>query len=172
VATAPQATTSAEAVARGYFEAIGAGDADAATAHWHPEGIDDVTPLRVVRGADEIRDFLASMAAAMPDLEFTVQRVTADERVAAVEWRLRGTFSGASFEGIDPTGRHVELRGVDCVEVEDGKIVKNTAYYDGAAFARAVGLLPAQDSGAERAMLSAFNGATKLRTIVREQLDR
>ena len=172
MATAPQATTSAEAVARGYFEAIGAGDAEAAAAHWHPEGIDDVTPLRVVRGADEIRDFLASMAAAMPDLEFTVQRVTADERVAAVEWRLRGTFSGASFEGIDPTGRHVELRGVDCVEVEDGKIVKNTAYYDGAAFARAVGLLPAQDSGAERAMLSAFNGATKLRTIVREQLDR
>jgi hypothetical protein len=48
--------------------------------------------------------------------------------------------------------------------------VRNTAYYDGAAFARAVGLLPPQESGAERAMLGAFNGATKLRAMLRERL--
>lgn len=172
MASAPQMSATAEEVARSYFDAIGARDAEAAVAHWAPDGIEDVTPLRVFRGADEIRGFLAGLVAAVPDLETRVERVTADERVAVVEWRMSGSFSGSSFEGIDSTGRPIELRGADCIEVEDGRITKNTAYYDGAAFARQVGLLPAQDSAAERAMLTAFNGATKMRALVRERLDR
>ena len=39
----------------------------------------------------------------------------------------------------------------------------NTAYYDGASFARQVGMLPAEGSGAERAMKGAFNAVTKMR---------
>lgn len=167
---ATDTTRSAEEVARSYFEAIAAHDPDAAASHWHDECIADVTPLRVYRGVEEIRGFLRSVVGALPDLEFTVDRVTANERVAAVEWRIAGTFSGSPFEGIDPTGRRVDIRGTDCVEVEDGKIARNTVYYDGMAFARAIGLMPPQESGAERAMLGAFNGVTKLRAMARERL--
>ena len=53
------------------------------------------------------------------------------------------------------------MRGIDLIEIDDGKNVANTAYYDGMAFAREIGLLPAQDSGAERAMKGAVNAATK-----------
>ena len=35
------------------------------------------------------------------------------------------------------------MRGVDLIEMDDGKNVTNTAYYDGMAFARGAGLLPA-----------------------------
>ncbi len=45
-------------------------------------------------------------------------------------------------------------------------IVRGTAYYDGAAFARAIGMLPPEDSGAERAMITGFNAVTKLRKAV------
>ncbi len=172
MASAPPTTASAEAVATSYFEAIARQDVDAAVAHWAPDGIDDVAPLRVYRGQDEIRAFLTAGPASMPDFELRVERVTGGDRVASVEWRLSGTFTGIPFEGIDPTGRHVDLRGVDCVEVEDGRITRNTAYYDGATFARQVGLLPPQDSGAERAMLGAFNAATKVRARLRERFDR
>lgn len=161
---------SAEQVARAYFDAISARDVEAAVGHWSTEGIEDVAPLRVFRGHDEIRGFLGGLVAALPDLEMTVARVIADERTAVVEWRAAGTFSGAPFEGIDPTGAHVELRGADLIEVEDGLIVRNTAYYDGMDFARAVGMLPQRDSGAERAMKSAFNGASRVRALVRSQL--
>ena len=44
--------------ARSYFEAIGRRDVDAAVDHWDPEGIEDVVPMRVFRGKDEIRGFL------------------------------------------------------------------------------------------------------------------
>jgi len=172
MATTEQAARTAEEVARSYFEAIAGRDSDAAVAHWNTEGIDDAVGLGVYRGAGEIRDFLAGMFAAMPDLETTVVRVTASDTAAVVEWRMTGTFSGAPFQGLEPTGSHVELRGADSLEVEAGEIVRNTAYSDGTSFARAVGMLPRKGSGAERAFLAAFNGATKLRGIVREQLER
>jgi hypothetical protein len=65
----------------------------------------------------------------------------------------------------------VELRGVDVIEIADGKNVTNTAYYDGMAFARGAGLLPPQDSGAERAMKGAVNAATRLRRAVSDGRD-
>jgi hypothetical protein len=60
----------------------------------------------------------------------------------------------------------MELRFVEMMEVEDGLLVRNTAYYDGAAFARQIGMMPEQESGAEKAMIAAFNAVTKLRKAI------
>jgi hypothetical protein len=98
--------------------------------------------------------------------------MTVGEGVVAVEWRNSAIFSGSPFQGVLPTGRRIELRGCDCVEVQDGLIVRNTAYYDGAAMARGIGLLPPQDSGAERMMREAFNGVTRLRRALRARRSR
>ena len=97
-----------------------------------------------------------------------MDRITANSSAGAVEWRFQGTFTGAPFQGVEPNGKRVELRGCDVLEVRDGKIVKNNAFYDGMRFARAVGLMPPQDSGAERAMKSAFNAVTKVRKRIDE----
>ncbi|MGI8512506.1 MAG: ester cyclase [Solirubrobacteraceae bacterium] len=155
-----------EKAARSYFDALARRDPAAAGSHFGPDGIDDIVPLGVFRGPGEVRALLTELFAAVPDLEFQVERVVADARTAAVEYRMSGTFDGAPFQGIEPTGRTLDLRGCDLLEIEDGKIVRNTGYYDGAAFARGIGLLPAQDSGAERAMTNAFNLVTRARRVV------
>ena len=154
-------------VAGSYFAAAAARDAGGMASHWSDEGVDELVPVGVLRGPGEVRSFFTELFTAIPDFEFVVERITAAGGVAAVQWRASGTFSGGPFQGIDPTGRRVELRGCDCVEVEDSKIVRNTAYYDGMAFARAVGMMPPQDSAAERAMKTAFNGLTRLRGALR-----
>lgn len=164
-------SAAAPEVAASYLEAFAARDPDAAIRHWRDDGILDEAPLGMFRGIGEIGAFLHELFAAIPDLETVPGRITGSDRFGAAEWRMSGTFSGGPLAGLDPTGAHVELRGVDCVEVEEGRIARVTAYYDGAAFARAVGLLPQRESGAERALFAAFNGATRLRAIVREQLD-
>lgn len=158
---------SAEDVARSYFDAVAARDPDAMAAHWHADGVDDLVPVGILRGPGEVRAFFGELFAAIPDFELVVERVTAGERVAAVQWRAAGSFDGGPFQGIDATGGRIELRGCDCLEVEDGKLVRNTAYYDGMAFARGAGLLPALDSAGERAMKGAFNALTKLRSALR-----
>jgi steroid delta-isomerase-like uncharacterized protein len=154
---------------RSYFEAMDNRDANAMAAHWREDGIEDVVPVGVMRGRDELRDFFASMFAAMPDARTTVTRLVAGEQSCAVEWRLEGTFDGAPYMGLEPTGKHMELRGFDLIELDDGLLVSNTAYFDGASFARQIGLLPADGSGADRAMKSAFNAVTKLRRAVAER---
>lgn len=163
----PARAKEVEDAARAYFEAVAARDPDAMAARWHAEGVEDIVPLGVFRGPEGVRELFGELFAAIPDFAFTVERVTADDEVAAVQWRAAGTFDGAPFQGIDPTGRWLELRGTDCIEVdEDGLIVRNTAYYDGMAFARGVGLLPPEDSPADRALRTGFNAVTKVRNVV------
>ena len=168
MASTETGTRSAREVAEAAFERFIAHDVEGCLAHWHPEGIQDWVALGVFRGHDEVRALFRDVFAAQPDMEMVVEHVIADDRRCAVQWRSRGTHTGA-FRGLDPTGRTVELRGVDVMEVEDGLVVRNTVYYDGAAMARGLGLLPEQDSGAERFMIGAFNGVTRLRRAIAER---
>jgi steroid delta-isomerase-like uncharacterized protein len=155
---------------RSYFEAVDARDPEAMASHWSPEGVEDLVPMTVLRGRDQIVSFFRELFTAMPDLETTVHRMVTDDTHAVVEWRQAGTFTGGPFQGLEPNGRRIEMRGMDMFEVEDKQILSNTAYYDGAAVPRQLGMLPPQDSGAERAMKSAFNAATKVRKAVNERM--
>jgi steroid delta-isomerase-like uncharacterized protein len=168
----PKRVTKRKAVeehARSYYDALARRDVDAVGEHWREDGVEDLVPIGMLRGRQEIKDFFRSIFEAMPDAETTLVRIVAGDQLAAVEWRMSGTFSDAPFQGVDPTGKPVQVRGVDMLEIKDGEIVSNTAYYDGMAFARQVGMLPPQDSGAERAMKSAFNALTKARRAIAER---
>lgn len=154
---------------RSYYEAMDNRDVEAMVAHWSEDGVEDVVPIGVIRGRDELRGFLTELFAAMPDASTTITRLIAGEQDCAVEWRLEGTFNGAPFMGIEPTGTRIELREVSVVELKDGEIVGLTAYFDGASYARQIGMLPGDGSGTDRAMKSAFNAVTKLRRAVAER---
>ena len=162
-------TTPAD-VAASYFAAVGARDARRMAEHWHPEGVDDLVAFGIFRGPDEIRGFFDELFAAIPDGEFIVDRIVADDHHAVVQWRMRGNFSGGRFQGLDAPGKWVETRGCDVLEVSDGLITRNTAYSDGLDFARQVGMLPGQGSGAEKALYGAFNGINKLRTTIEDRI--
>ena len=165
-----EASASASAVeqtARAGFDALRAHDLDALERIMHPDNVNDIVAVGIRNGREEVVDFFRETFAAFPDMQMEVLRVVANDEVAFVQWRASGTFTGAPFQGIEPTGRRVDNRGVDCMEIVDGKVVKNTIYYDGLSLGRAVGMLPAKDSLPDRAMLQAFNAVTKLRARLR-----
>jgi steroid delta-isomerase-like uncharacterized protein len=152
-----------EQLARDYFAAVAARDISGMERLWGPEPVWDVTPLGERLDREQARGFFAELFAALPDLETTTEQLTVGERVTALQWRMAGTFDGRPFTGIAPTGRRIEVRGCDCLEWEDGKLVKNTVYYDGLTFARGAGMLPAIGSAGERGMFAAFNALTAVR---------
>jgi len=154
---------------RAYYDAMDQRDVSSMLALWADDGVEDVVPIGVIRGREELRAFLSELFAAMPDARTTVTRVIAGEQDCAVEWRLEGTFDGSPFMGIEPTGSRVELREVSVVELRDDEIVGITAYFDGASYARQIRMLPPDGSGADRAMKSAFNAVTKVRRAVAER---
>jgi steroid delta-isomerase-like uncharacterized protein len=159
---------SARDVVRGYFDALGRRDLDAAMAFLDDEIVEEITGVGVMRGRGEVRAFFDGLFKAAPDLELIVDRTVREKETVVVQWRMSGTFTGGPlFNGIQATGAQLQLRGCDVLEVSEDKIVRNTAYQDGIELARSLGLMPAQDSPAEKAMIGAFNGATKLRTAVR-----
>jgi steroid delta-isomerase-like uncharacterized protein len=156
--------------ARSYFEALAGRNPEAMISHWSADGVADIVPLAVLRGPDQIEGFFRQLFSAFPGIDTTVTRVVADDKHAVVEWRMAGTFSGAPFQGVEPTGKQVELRALDILEIHEQKILTNTAYYDGASFARQVGMLPPRDSGAERAITNTFNAVTRIRRVVGDRM--
>ena len=155
---------------RSFFDAVAARDPEAMAKHWADDLVEEVPMVGVMRGPDQVKQYFREMFAALPDAEMTIQRLVADDTSAAVEWRLRANFTGGPYQGIEPNGRHLELRGLDLIELEGGKIKSNTVYFDTSEFARQVGMLPPADSGAERAMVGAFNAVTKVRRAVNERV--
>jgi hypothetical protein len=55
------------------------------------------------------------------------------------------------------------------MEFKDGLLIHNTVHYDGLAFARQIGLLPAAGTGADRAIMSGFNALTNLKVRIRRK---
>jgi len=150
-------------VARTIFEALSKRDLDTAMKFNTDDAVDDFVAIGEFRGRPAIRRFFDELLAAFPDFDIAVDRIVGDDSAAVVQWHAAGTFSGGKFQGIEPTGKHVEIRGVDVMEFAEGRYVHNTIYYDGASFARQIGMLPRAGSGAEKATLFGFNASTRLR---------
>jgi steroid delta-isomerase-like uncharacterized protein len=151
-------------VARAIFDAVSKKRLDDAMAYVAEDAVDDFVAIGRFEGKAAIRRFFDELLAAFPTFEMIVERIVGDDSTAVVQWRASGDFTGGPFQGVEPTGKHVEIRGVEVMEIVDGSVRHNTIYYDGAAFARQVGLLPAAGTTLDRAVLSLFNTATRLRT--------
>jgi steroid delta-isomerase-like uncharacterized protein len=154
------ATATPREVATAVFEALNRHDLDAAMALDHADVLADFVAVGVFDGVSAVRAFFAEIFAALPDFTLEVLQLVCDGEHAVVQWRASGTFTGAPFQGIHATGRNVELRGVDVMRVEQGKLRHNTIYYDGLAFARQIGMIPREGSHLDRAMTNAFNART------------
>jgi steroid delta-isomerase-like uncharacterized protein len=154
-----------EAQARALFSAL-FDDRDFATVRqfWTPRSVDHFLAAGISpTGPDELEAFFRGMLDAIPDFDLQIENVVANGRQVVVQWHAHGNFTGTPFLGIEATGRYIEMRGVDVIVLdEDGKLDTNTVYYDGAEFARQVGLLPKMGSAADRALMWSFNAKTKL----------
>ena len=155
--------SSAESVARRYFEAIGARDLDGAVALWADGGRDNIRGQMDVIAPEGVRAFLGEILDATPDLNFEVLSTTTQDERCAVQYRISGTFAGpGTLNGIQPTGDRFVVEGVDLLTVRDGLIQGNDAFPDSIALPRQLGMMPPQGSRAEQRMTGAFNAKTRL----------
>lgn len=164
----PTAKSRANAeVARTAFDAVNKHDLDAIIELDSPDVVEDVIAGETLYGKEGVRQYFEELFASLPDVSMTVERVVTDDTTAVVTWRLQGHFTGAAFQGVEATGRTMDVRGVDVMEIKNGHIERNTIYYDGLGVARQMGLLPRKDSSADRTMVSVFNFVTKVRDRLR-----
>ena len=109
------------------------------------------------RGAAAVQEFMRAAWLGFPDLRFDEtdqpHRTASGDQVAW-RWRMRGTMSGPlDPPGFAPTGRSMEIEGVDLWTMRDGRIARYRAFYDMNEVARQLAIAPASGSRAERAMV-------------------
>ncbi len=130
-----------------YSDAIAlynAGDIDG-FANLHAEDAVLVTPGGSARGNAAIRAYWRRQGAAFPDLRITLDHLVQQGDLVVSEWTWTGTNTGPlTLRGgrrVPPTGRRVELRGMELAEIRNGKISTYRIYWDGMALAQQLGLL-------------------------------
>ena len=164
---APTSAADTRTVVRSYFEAVGRADRNAQTDWYADDASGQIYGVIGPAGTDEMRSFFHDLFDAFPDFKLEILDLVVDDDRAAVRWRATGTFNGSrSFQGLEPTGKHIEIEGCDMVWVKDGRITRVEAYYDTTSLARQLGAMPPKGSIGERGMLSAVNLATRARAEV------
>lgn len=155
----PQGASNEELV-RWTFGRINAHDIDAIKPLW--TNTVEHFPQGTRRGADDIADYFYEVINAMPsDFQLEIIALAASGDDVFVRWEMTGTFNGGKFNGIAPTGGKIELGGMDHFVVRDGAIVSNDVQFDQMNFARQLGMLPEDDSLADKALKSLFNLKTR-----------
>jgi steroid delta-isomerase-like uncharacterized protein len=102
---------------------------------------EDVTLGAVNHGRDALRDFATAVFAAFDDLKFELKSrvVASDGKAGAMEWTWRGRQT-KDLPGLPATDKHFEVRGATVVEFADGKISRDSDYWDLATYMKQVGL--------------------------------
>ncbi|MCW5609917.1 MAG: ester cyclase [Rubrivivax sp.] len=133
-------TSDPVALARRYFDAWRRRDAAAVLATMAPGGTYEDPLTGGPIGGPGFAGYMQGLWAAFPDLDFTLGDVlrAGDERVFGA-WRMQGHNQG-SFNGLPPTGRAVDLPGVDLIVTGSEGLRSVTGYFDSAAVPRQLGL--------------------------------
>jgi predicted ester cyclase len=90
----------------------------------HPEIVDHNRPPGVAPGAPGVRQQFDGFRAAFPDFRATILDQVAEGDKVVTRKVFTGTHEGP-FDGLEPTGRQVEIHVIDIVRVADGKIVEH-----------------------------------------------
>lgn len=89
---------------------------------------------------EEIRAYVEEIGEVFPDFRFDWHRtLTTSEGVAAVEWTIYGTHTGA-FGSIPPTGNTVSVPGVSIISFSDEGITAQRDYWDRRTLIEQLGL--------------------------------
>jgi predicted ester cyclase len=105
-------------------------------------------------GPSGVKQIMAGISAAMPDLEYTIDDLDAEGDQVLVRWFARGTHTGEwqrpDLGQLAPTGRQITLRAMNLFRIDDGKAAEVWEFGDSIGFLRQIGatiIAPDRTSG-------------------------
>ena len=128
-----------------YVERYNAGDLDACMELYAEDAVQRMHD-GIFEGVAAIRARLARDLDAFADAKYVVDSFFAQGNEFADEWTFTGTNTGPfrlpDGSEVPATGKPVEIKGMEYVEVRDGKIVVDNLYYDFMAAVVQLDLVP------------------------------
>jgi len=104
-------------------ENINAGNVDAAVQTFADDAVDHDPAPGQGAGRDGFKTFFTELTTAFPDAHIAPAHMVADDDHVAIAYTLTGTHEG-DFNGLAPTGKTIEVRGLQIGRFENAKIVE------------------------------------------------
>ncbi len=99
---------------------------------------EDVAVGDLIHGSDASRNLLAEARSAVPDFKVTLQTSVVTETMAAAEYEISGTQTG-DLPYLAATGKAFSIRSASVFEIGDGRIRRESRYYDMVQFLSQLG---------------------------------
>jgi predicted ester cyclase len=107
----------------------------------HPDVLDHSRPPGIASGARGVRQQFDGFRAAFDGFRATILDQVAEGDKVVTRKVFTGTHRGA-FQGLEPTGRDVEIHVIDIVRVADGRIVEHWNCVDRLGLLAQLGAVP------------------------------
>ena len=124
-----------------FFERVNAGDLDG----FIDLVADDFVEHEPIQGPptkEGVKQFFQAYMAAFPDLRMDVEDVLESGDKAVARVRITGTHE-SEFLGVPPTGRRIDVQGIDIVRFgDDGRAVEHWGVTDAMTMMQQLGVVP------------------------------
>ena len=128
-----------------YVERYNSGDLDGVMDLYADDAMQNM-PDGSFTGRSAIRDRLAQELGTFSDVNHTVRSFVEQGEAFCDEWTFAGTHTAPMLlpdgRELAPTGKRVEIKGMEYCGMRNGKLIVNTLYYDNLAVAAQLGLMP------------------------------
>lgn len=124
-------------------EIMNAGDTDLGVNMLFAEDATDHDPAPgQSAGREGFRSFFQTLTSAFPDAHLKPAYMVADDEHISLAYTLSGTHQG-DFNGVAPTGRGIEVRGVEIFRFHEGQAVERWGSTDELGIMTQIGAVPA-----------------------------
>ncbi len=115
---------------------------------WNQKALDVCDEIFDQEYAEHEKNFAPYLLAAFPDSHHTIEDMIAQGDKVVTRFTWRGTHNG-EFQGIPPTGKQVEMKGIWIHRLAGGKIVEGRQWgvMDMLGLLQQLGVVPAMGEG-------------------------
>jgi len=114
-----------KALVRSYIEEVWTrGNLDAVDIFLGPNYRRHLSPIAEPLLLEGQKQRIAGFRSAFPDVNITIEDVFAEDNYVIFRSTMRGTHQGV-FQGIEPTGKTINVTLIDIIRVEHGKFVEH-----------------------------------------------
>ena len=130
-----------KALARRAYAIMSGGDLDELDELMVPGFIDHDPEPDQVPGAEGVKEAFRRLRSGFPDLKLAPEAMYVEGDTLIARGRDTGTHGGDYF-GIPPTGKSVDVTGIDIVRIEEGKAVERWGVFDALKLMQQLGQVP------------------------------
>jgi steroid delta-isomerase-like uncharacterized protein len=131
-----------EQLIKEYIAAVNSHDVDKIVAFFTDDcEYEDAIMREVVRGKPELRAYFVEWFAVFPDLSFVIKSHYLSPEGGGIEFTFSGTHTNPVM-GLPATNKPFTVRGASIVELREGKIRRESDYWDAASFMTQIGMMP------------------------------